>query len=183
MILQYEKCQIEINIDETYTVGSADNRHYDVTLNPAHYRNNSLSKTLSIHIDLFSKEFQIALIGPYHSYDSDCAVLEEDILTVLQDDMVTQIKVTDASVVRNVMLDCFGCNFAIYKVKKGYIIYGEMEITMLDFELEKLWDFSGRDIFVSILNREPFTIHENSISLYDFGDNYYEIDFDGKQII
>ena len=34
MILQNEICHIEINIDETDTVGSADNRHYDVTLNP-----------------------------------------------------------------------------------------------------------------------------------------------------
>ena len=42
---------------------------------------------------------------------------------------------------------------------------------------------SMRDIFVSISNREPITIREKSICLYDFEDNYYEIDFDGKQII
>ena len=33
MILQDEICHIEINIDETYTVDSVDNPHYDVTLN------------------------------------------------------------------------------------------------------------------------------------------------------
>ena len=75
MILQNEKCHIEIKIDETYTVDSVDNRHYDVTLNPEHYRHNDLSKTLSIHIGLYAREFQVALIGPYHSYDLDCAVL------------------------------------------------------------------------------------------------------------
>lgn len=183
MFLQNEICCIEINIDETYTVGSADNRHYDITLNPGHYRQSDFPKTLSIHIDLYAKEYRIALIGPFHSYDSDCAVLEGEILTILQDDMITQIKVTNASVIRNVMIDCDGCNFAIYKVNKGYIIYGEIEITMLDFDLQKQWSFSGRDIFVSISDRKPFTIHENSICLYDFEDNYYEIDFDGKQII
>ena len=96
MILQNEICHIEINIDETYTVDSVDNRHYDVTLNPEHYRHNDLSKTLSIHIGLYAREFQVALIGPYHSYDLDCAVLQDDILTVLQDNMITQIKITDA---------------------------------------------------------------------------------------
>ncbi len=40
MILQNEICHIQINIDETYTVDSVDNRHYDVTLNPEHYRQN-----------------------------------------------------------------------------------------------------------------------------------------------
>ena len=183
MILQNEICRIEINIDETYTVNSSDNRCYDVTLNPGCYQQNDLSKTLSIHICLKSREFQIALIGPYHSYDSDCAVLEEDILTILQDDMITQIKITNAFLIRNVIIDCFGCNFAIYKVKRGYLIYGEIEITMLDFNFRKLWSFSGRDIFVSISNKEPFKIRENSICLYDFEDNYYEIDFDGKQIL
>lgn len=69
MILQNEICHIEINIDETYTVDSVDNRHYDVTLNPEHYRHNDLSKTLSIHIGLYAREFQVALIGPYHSYE------------------------------------------------------------------------------------------------------------------
>lgn len=183
MILLNEICHIEISIDETYTVGSVDNRYYDVTLNPAHYRHNDLSKTLSIHIKLFSKEFQIALIGPYHSYDSDCAVLEDDILTILQDDMITQININNASIIRNVMIDSFGCNFAIYKIEKGYIIYGEIEITMLNFDFEKQWSFSGQDIFISVSNKKPFTIRENLICLYDFEDNYYEIDFNGKQII
>ena len=83
MILQNEICHIEIKVDETYTIGSADNHHYDVTLNPGHYGHNDFSKTLSIHINLGSREFQIALIGPFYSYDSDCAVLENDILTIL----------------------------------------------------------------------------------------------------
>lgn len=183
MILQNEICYIEINIDETYTIDSADNRHYDVTLNPGNYGHNDFSKTLAIHINLYSEEYQIALIGPYYSYDSDCAVLEDDILTILQNDMITQIKITNSTIVRHVLLDCFGCNFAIYKINKGYIIYGEIEIIMLNFDLEKQWSFSGRDIFVSISNKDPFTIRENSICLYDFEDNYYEIDFDGKQII
>ncbi len=97
--------------------------------------------------------------------------------------MITQIKITDAYIIRHVVLDCLGCNFAIYKVEKGYIIYGEIEITMLDLDFKKQWSFSGKDIFVSISNREPFTIRENLICLYDFENNYYEIDFNGKQII
>lgn len=183
MILQNEICYIEINIDETDTVGSADNRHYDVTLNPGDYGRNDFSKTLAIHIGLYSGDYQIALVGPYYSYDSDCAILEDDILTILQDDMITRIKITNGTIVRHVLLDCFGCNFAIYKINKGYIIHGEIEIIMLNSDLEKQWSFSGRDIFVSISNRDPITIRENSICLYDFEDNYYEIDFNGKQII
>ena len=182
MILENEKCHIEIGVDRTYTVDSADNRHYDVTHNPEHYRHSDVTKTLSIYIDLFTSELCIALIGSFYTYDSDCAVLDGEILTVLQNRAVTQICITDGSIIRHSCFDCFGCNFAIYKVEKGYIIYGEIEITMLDLNLIKKWSFSGKDIFVSVSGKNPFEIRENSILLYDFEDNRYEIDFDGNPI-
>ena len=182
MVLENETCHIEIKIDETYTVGSADNRHYDVTLNPCHYRYFDHPKTFSIHIDLFSKEYFIALIGSFYCYAEDCAVLEGDILTVLQNDLVTQINITDRSIIRYAVLDCPGCGLALYKVKKGYIIYGEIEIVMLDHALVTQWTFSGKNIFVSMSGKKSFELGEDSIGLYDFEDNYYEIDLDGKLI-
>ena len=38
------------------------------------------------------------------------------------------------------------------------------------------------DIFVSITNKTAFEIKTDRICLYDFYDNYYEIDFDGNMI-
>ena len=64
----------------------------------------------------------------------------------------------------------------------GYLIYGEIEIIKLDNEFNVAWKFSGRDIFVSISGKNAFEIAEQSIKLYDFEDNFYEIDFDGKLI-
>lgn len=182
MVLENEKYIINIDIDETYTIDSTDNRFYDVILNPFDYKHSDFTKTLAIHVDLFSKEYSIALISPYYVSDSDCAILDNDVLTVLQDHAITQINITDGSITRHIKLDCFGSNFAIYKVEKGYIIYGEIEITMLDFNFAKKWFFSGKDIFVSVSGKLPFEIKENSICLHDFDDNCYEIDFDGNLI-
>lgn len=182
MIVENEICRVEIKTDETYTVDSADNRHYDVILNPDHYKHNDVCKTLSICVDLFYSKFCLALIGPFYTYDSDCAVLDGDVLTVLQDNRITEINVTDGSILRHIKFDCFGCNFAIYKVPKGYLIYGEIEILMLDFDFNKSWSFSGKDIFVSISGKEPFKLLDTSICLYDFEDNYYKLDLDGNLI-
>lgn len=77
----------------------------------------------------------------------------------------------------------FGCNYGIFRVQNGYIIYGEIEILMLDFEFNKKWAFSGKDIFVSISGKKSFELCENSIRLYDFEDNYYEIDYMGNLIM
>lgn len=180
MVLENEKCCIEINIDETYTVDSTDNRPYDVVLNPCHFRKSDLSKTVSIHVDLFEHEFYIALIGPFYSYDFDCAVLDDEILTVLQDNTITQIRITDGALNRHIKFDCLGCNFAIYKIENGYIVYGEIEITMLDFDFIKKWSFCGKDIFVSATRKKSFEIRNHIICLYDFSDNYYEIDLNGN---
>lgn len=182
MLLQNPKCKIMISVDETYTVESSDNNHYDMVLNPYHFKRNNRYKTFSIQIDLFYKKICVALVGDFYSYDADCAILDNEILTILQNNAIIQIKIYDGSLMFYKVFDCFGCNYAIYKVGSDYIIYGEIEIIMLDSKFNKKWTFSGRDIFVSMSKKKSFELCENSIKLYDFEDNFYEVDFDGKQI-
>jgi len=177
MFLQNDLCEIKILIDESYTVDSADNKYYDIVLNPSNYRRSDIYKTFAIHINLFTEELIIALVGNFYTYESKCAVLDKSTLTVLQGDTITQINILDGSIILHKQFDCFGCNFEIHKIEKGYIIYGEMQITMLDWNFDKTWDFFGKDIFVSM------DICEKSIKLYDFEENFYEIDFNGKEII
>ena len=93
LVLQNEICRIEINIDETYTVDSADNRHYDITLNPRDYRHNDFSKTLAIQIDLYSRKYQIELSRSYYSYDSDCAIIKDTMNRIQNDNMTIKINI------------------------------------------------------------------------------------------
>lgn len=182
MVLKNDICTVNIAVDNTYTLESADNKHYDLMINPRNLRYNDMYKAFAIHIDLYGKELNIILIGDFYSYDTDCACLENEVLTVLQNDAIVQIDVNSAALLYFKKFDCFGCNYGLYKVKMGYIIYGEMEITMLDFNFNKKWSFSGRDIFVSVSGKKAFELCENSIRLYDFEDNFYEIDYMGNLI-
>ena len=182
MILQNEICNIRISIDETFTVESTDNKPYDLVLNPYQIKRSDFYKVFAIEIDLYDKVMRIALIGDYYSYDDDCAVLDGEILTVLQNDTISQINIKDGALMFTKKFDCFGCNYGIYKVKKGYLIYGEIEILMLDFDFNLMWKFSGKDIFVSVTGKKAFELCEDSIKLYDFEDNFYEIDYDGNKI-
>lgn len=182
MHLQNEKCSISISIDDTYTVNSTDNKHYDYTLNPRNFNHSDFYTTFLIQIDLFYKTISIALIGDGYSYDTNCAILDGDILTVLQDSYITQININDASIVLHKEFDCFGCNFGIYKVKDEYVVYGEMAITMLDSEFNTKWSFYGSDIFATTSNKKAFELTDTCIKLHDFEDNYYELNFDGKLI-
>ena len=129
-----------------------------------------------------AKKAEIALVGDYYTSDIDCAILEGDILTVLQNDYISQIDLVTVQVVAGYKVDVFGTTFAIYRMPDGYLIYGEIEIIKLDNNFKLVWKFSSRDIFVSTSDKNAFELTEQSIKLYDFEDNFYELDFDGNII-
>ena len=176
MLLENDISRIEITIDTTYTIDSADNRYYDFVLNPQNYKRDDYYKTLAIYIDLSYCEFTVAAIGSYYSYDFDCAVLENDILTVLQNDNILQIRITDGALLGCKVLECIGINYGIYSLPDGYVVYGELEISKFSKNLNKMWEFSCKDVFVS------FELCDSYIKLSDWDDTHYELDFDGHLI-
>ena len=179
--LQNEKYSVRITTADTYIEESADNRKYDYILNPNKLGRHNMYRTLCISVT-GTKNAEIALVGDYYTSEIDCAILEVDILTVLQNDYISQIDLDTVQVVAGYKVDVFGTTFAIYRLPDGYLIYGEIEIIKLDNEFNTVWKFSGRDIFVSITGKNAFELTDHSIKLYDFEDNFYEIDFDGKVI-
>ena len=174
MHFQNEICRIDIEV-AMYTLESADNKHYDLVYNPGNYRRGDYYNTLAIHVDTFFSEYSIALVGSYVTFGADCVILDESFLTILQDYTITQINVIDGSLVLYRKLrDFSGVSYGIYKVQDGYIVYGELEIVMLDLEFNEKWNFLARDIITS------FEIAETTIKLSDWNNNHYEIDFNGK---
>lgn len=181
MILENDNYKVHIHLDDTYTIDSTDNLYYDMILNLQNLCKNDVIKVMRIQIDSRLETKYIAFIGSFYCYDFDCALLENHILTILQDNVVTQLDLNHYSVIKSVVFDSnIGCHFAIYKCFKGYIIYGELEIMMLDFNLKKKWSFTGQDIFVTQNDHQPFQIKNEMIQLYDWNNHYYELDFDGN---
>lgn len=184
MELKNDLCSVRITSDTTYRLYSADNRQYDLELNPDHYRHDDddYYSTFSIHIDSNGKEMDIALIGDYLSEDDDCAILEGKVLTVMQNKMISQICVDDGTLLRHKEFECSDCSFGLYRVEKGYIVHGETEIIMLDENFDRMWSFCGRDIFVSQTGEQTFSLGEDSVTVYDWDNRYYELDFSGNLI-
>ena len=180
-IVQNEKYHIDITEDETFIVDSSDDAKYDYVFNPLSKCSENMYKVLKLSIK-GAQNCTIALIGDINTFADNCAILDENILTVLQNDYITQIDLDSMQIVAGYEIDVFGTTFSIYKMSDGYLIYGEIEIIKLDNNFQVLWRFGGRDIFVSITGKTSFEITSNSIKLYDFYDNFYEIDFDGKLI-
>lgn len=178
--LENEKYFVEITFDYAYTVGSCDNRKYDYVVNPKGLGRNGVYKAVRVSVEGI-KSLEIALIVECYFCKADFAFLEDDTLTVLQNDAVTQINLeTEEIVCRE--LDIYGTALSIHRLSDGYLIYGDYAVLKLDNGGNTVWKFSGRDAFVSISGEKSFEITADKVKLRDFEDNYYELDFDGNVI-
>lgn len=183
MHLENELCSIDITIDPVYTLSSSGNKQYDLEWNPENlHGDHDHNTTFAIQISSPTRVLNIALVGDLNSYDTNCAVLDGNVLTVMQDNTISQISTENGGLLLHKEFACQGCTFGLYRVSKGYVIYGEEEILMLNQEFDKLWGFTSRDIFVSCTRGEAFAVDECSIRVYNWFDDYFELDFTGKVI-
>ena len=113
----------------------------------------------------------------------DCYLLEGEVLTVLKYTRVFQFQVSGGELINVQTLEVEDCPFGLYSVLAGYIVHGELEIAMYDKQFRLKWRFSGRDIFASSTDKQVFRMLEDRICLFDFWDNYYEIDYNGKLLL
>jgi len=105
----------------------------------------------------------------------------EDILYVLAGKSLYRIKLPEFIILSISEAD-FNTTIELIKANNKLIVHGEQEISCFDLNGNKLWSFSGADIFVSINNKIPIEIFEDYIKLIDFEDREYYLNFDGKEI-
>ena len=175
-------CTIEITEDPTYTVDSVDNRPYDRVLNPRGYRRSHFTRAFAIRIELpdFTRTF--ALIGEGYAVASDCAVLEEDELVVLQNRDLIRIAITDGQVLSHTHLDRFGVLNSIYPLPDGYLVVGELEVFQLDHSLRAKWSYGAHGMIMSWKMQEDHILLWEEETTYSMNakTNKVKLNFDGR---
>ena len=73
---------------------------------------------------------------------------------------------------------CFG----IYEVNDEFIIHGELFISKISKTGKLEWQFSGRDIFVTMDGSDRINITEEYIRVTDWENNIYYLNFNGQEI-
>ncbi len=178
MKLQNEKFTVNIMVVDTQNL-NLDNQCFVYFEENAQ---NELSKSHIISVDNGTWVGQIILVGDLFLYDEHCAVLENEILTVLQNDTIVQIDLCTCKIAKHKQIEEFGGNFELHLISAGYLVYGEGAVAAYDKDLNWIWSFSGKDIFVTRRDRPALKIGAHTVSFYDFEDNFYELDFGGKII-
>lgn len=138
---------------------------------------------LVIRVDGPSASRKAAIRGSWQLSEESSVVMKDGAITVLADPCVLQIRLSDLIVTRSRQLETLGENFEIHDVPAGFLIFGELEIAMLDGSLDTMWSFSGPDAFFGNNNGPAFALNEDRIVLNDFLGDHFELDFDGNLVV
>ena len=128
MKLTNNRCAVEVTLDDNFDLKSPDHREYDFVLNVDGYTAQDYYRVLSLSVNLFHDKYKIALVGSGQSYPDDCAVLDDEVLTVIQDNRVVRLDLHNRTVVATYDTDLYGCAFGLYSTPDGYFIHGELEV-------------------------------------------------------
>lgn len=178
---QKEKPRISVEI-VPYRIGSTDAAPAETILNPLGLKEEYQTLLITV-CRSDGTEARTALIVQEDGSLENLVVKEDDRILILRRDMIYVMDAETAALVRVVQVDCYvPYFFGIYPKGEKYILHGELEIMMLDGDLNRVWVYTGRDIFAAPDNREVFRMEEDRILLEDFMGNRYIIDYEGKRI-
>ena len=128
----------------------------------------------------YGDKYRFALTDHLLSGGEECAVLEDDILTVILFDSIVQIDLNKRIIINRVECENIGGLEGIRRCGKRYILKGECSIFGYDNDLKRMWVFGGRDIFARANGEECFWIDNGSIHCRDWAGWHYVLDMDGN---
>ena len=178
---QYKDYTITVQSEPRYTPGSADNLPYDKVI--VLEKDIEAAKCLSLQIEKDGEVTSVIFIAPYCASVYDIIIPREDGLILTLGSEICLFDIEKLEVIKSVDLHKSGWVGECVPYQDDFIVHGELYIFRISKDLEIVWEFGARDIWVRYQGEEPaFEIKEDRICLYDFMDNYYELDFDGKLI-
>ena len=107
-------------------------------------------------------------------------LLEGECLIQIFFDEIRQLDVKTGTVLRKVKCPNTGGLIEICSVENAYIIHGELELFCYDKQLNRIWEFGGRDIFATIDDEKAFWLEGNTIHCRDWLGWHYILDLDGN---
>ena len=167
-----------IMLDEPppYTRNSADNLPSDrvIDFGVKDYR------TISLSIDDGAEERNMVMLIPLYS-PTVMLPASRNIFFVF-DTVLRLFNPANAEIVAEKDMSACGRLFAAYPYEDDFILHSETTIFRIKADLSVVWEFSAKDIFVRYCSSDghAFEMKSDRICLWDFSDNYYEIDYDGK---
>ena len=180
-VIVLERQIIKFYNETDYTFSSYDNiKTYDKTFISGD--NNILTSQIGIELfedDELKSSCLIGSAGGGTGISENSILISYGGLVICCSNTVFRLTIPDLKLEWKTISDRATC-FGIHYLDKDYVVHGECEITRLDKEGKKIWQRSGRDIWVTAEGIDDFAVYENYILATDWDYYRYKFDFDGK---
>lgn len=163
----------EVTIKETTQIPTVEK--FDYIYDFENYKNEEFKKILTIDVVTRERKLKMALYCDFCGSYENCIALNHSKLIIVKFNTVYEFNLNNNSVRHIVFTDMAGA-IGLYDTGDGYLIHGEMCLVKTDYNLNKLWDFCGKDILVSKNGNNNITVTKEKIEIIDFEGNRYVID-------
>lgn len=173
--------EIRIIKEDNYKFNSLDNvRKY----NKVYFSsgNDVKSSTTEIGVIFTIADIKILLASSgFSSVHETSYLIIEDSLYVCVGDSIFSININDFSLNWVRKADDISC-FQIFYFNNKLIVHGELNISCFETYGNKKWNFTARDIFVTLDGSNDFYISDSKIHVKDWDNNEYILNVDGQLI-
>lgn len=185
--IKQEYCVIRCGKDSSFSPHSNDNKPYKAVYYMEECTRNDIVCAYEVTIqnkgDTFDEnEKNIAFIGRIYGNTSHCTVIINNKLAVLVDNYLSIVDLDSLKLIKKVKIISFGTGIALYDFDDGLLVHGEIDIIKTDYEGNKMWSFSARDIWVTMDGTAALRIVGDKIYLKDFFGATYILNNQGEEL-
>jgi hypothetical protein len=175
-VLELEKQIVKFYDETDFKIDSIDNiKIYDKIFISG--VKNELSTKIGIEIfenDNLISSCLIGSEGGVTGITKNTIKLSCDGLVICCSNTVFKLTIPSLNLEWKTVADSATC-FGIHLLDNDYIVHGELEITRLDKNGNKIWQNSGRDIWTTLEGTDDFAIFDNYILATDWDYNRYKL--------
>lgn len=184
VILEYKDYTIKVFDDAAFDDTPGSPTTYDKVYQPdkdKEYKPISKHAIVIYRNDIIVASAMLLAVAGATSVTSDAVLIDHDNLITRCCNTVFSLTLPELELNWMTEVDWATC-FSIHKYNDTFITHGEMSVARIDRNGNKLWSYTGADIFVCLDEGNAFEMHDNFIELMDFNGSSYKIDYDGKTI-
>lgn len=159
-------------------------KNYFIKIENKSYDNSCNEQKIEIKTFEHQREVASCIVSSEFFYvaNEDSFLIDKDCLLFCCGDLLYCLALPNLEVIWKAKTDTI-TTFKVYKLEDGYLTHGELYISKIDFQGNKVWEFSGADIWVSVdAGEKEIILEKDHILLRDFNGEKYIIDYNGKLI-
>lgn len=182
MVFYNEKYEIAVKETVGYSTNSTDNKYYDQCIKVLDADMFGHYSSYEMEVTSYEKgeKFSIIVIASYCSkVFENSGILAADIFYIILHNQIIKMNLQDFTYINYMISNPFGTYYEIYNCESGFLIYGELELILLDKQFNEQWRYCTQDI---LFGENCLQMNEKYISFIDFEGNSHEVDWSGKQL-